>query len=217
MYVTERNIENLNKGFFRTEGVFDIPLLEATRIKTEIRDETGGEPTLIEYVPFNYAKGEKQRDKKSVHFFVDDYQFQRLWTHIDRYIPMLSGFCQVLTPDFSIYTDFPFAIQIYNHYRKHWIGAYMQAKGIDVIPTVSWSDPSSYGWCFDGEPIGGCVAVSSVGTQQSRESQELFLKGYREMMNRLKPQEILFYGNVPDGCGGNIIHIDPYHRKFKGG
>lgn len=59
-------------------------------------------------------------------FFVDDYQFIRLWNDPDRYMPMLQQFRYVLTPDFSLYTDFPKALQIWNHYRKHWIGAYMQ-------------------------------------------------------------------------------------------
>lgn len=34
---------------------------------------------------------------------------------------------------------------------------------------------------------GGVVAVSSVGTQASKESQSLFLRGYEEMIRRLDP------------------------------
>lgn len=48
-------------------------------------------------------------------------------------IPMLQQFRYVLIPDFSLYTDFPKALQIWNHYRKYWIGAYMQLYGIDVF------------------------------------------------------------------------------------
>lgn len=75
-----------------------------------------------------------------VHFFLDDYQFQRLWNTPDRYIESLQKFSCVLSPDFSLYTDYPTALQIYNHYRKHWIGAYLQLYGIEVIPTICWSD-----------------------------------------------------------------------------
>ena len=49
----------------------------------------------------------------------------------------------------------PFAMQIYNQYRKHWLAAYWQLNGITVYPTISWSDENSYEWCFDGEPRGG--------------------------------------------------------------
>ena len=77
--------------------------------------------------------------------------------------------------------------------------------GITVIPTISWSDEASFEWCFDGEPEGGVVAVSSVGTQMNSDARRLFLAGYREMLARLKPSAILFYGFIPDECAGNTI------------
>jgi hypothetical protein len=113
-----------------------------------------------------------------------------------------------------MFTDFPKAVQIYNHYRKHWLGAYWQRAGVNVIPTISWSDHDSYDWCFDGEPIGGCVIVSSVGTQKNTTAKALFLDGYREMVRRLHPDTILFYGDVPEVCEGNIINIRPYRPKY---
>lgn len=117
------------------------------------------------------------------------------------------------TPDFSTYTDFPKAIQIYNHYRKHWLGAYWQQHGVYVIPTISWSDKESFSWCFDGEPVGGVVAVSSVGTQVNRDASELFIAGYREMLDRLQPSQIIMYGHVPDECEGNITQVSHFIRQ----
>lgn len=198
-----RNVENLSKAIFDGAGVYGIPPLKPTRYKPS------------EFVPFNYAASSTNRAAKSVHFYLDDYQFTRLWTNIDKYVPMLSEFKQVLSPDFSTFTDFPLAMQIYNHYRKHWVGAYLQSKGVDVIPTISWSDAASYAWCFDGEPVGGCVSVSSVGCLSAKESKDLFLAGYQEMLVRLNPAEILFYGKVPSQCEGNIIEIKPFYERFK--
>ena len=126
----------------------------------------------------------------------------------------LNRFRYVLTPDFSTYTDFPKVIQIYNHYRKHWIGAYLQEYGCRVIPTISWSTPDSYEWCFDGEPEGGTVAVSSVGCMKNKRSKELFLQGYKAMIERLHPESIIFYGSVPEECTGNIVRIKAFHEKF---
>lgn len=117
-------------------------------------------------------------------------------------------------PDFSTYTDMPVAMQIYNHYRKHWIAAYWQMHGITVYPTISWSDESSYAWCFDGEPRGGVVSVSSVGTQNSVESKRLFMRGYEAMMKALDPAWVIFYGNVPKECDWNVIRIAPYYDKI---
>ena len=76
--------------------------------------------------------------------------------------------------------------------------------GLTVIPSICWSDEDSFAWCFDGEPIGGTVAISSVGTQKAPEARRLFLLGYSEMIARLKPEKILFFGDVPEGCTGNI-------------
>lgn len=193
------NFENLNKFLFHGSGKYNIPSLEPTT-----------EYPQGEFIPMNYSKSEKHPEEKNVHFFVDDYQFARCWNHPDRYIPILQKFKSVCSPDFSTYTDMPIAMQIYNHYRKHWLGAYWQLHGMTVYPTISWSTPDSYDWCFDGEPEGGIVAVSSVGTQANKESKRLFLRGYEEMMNRLNPIFVIFYGNVPEECDWNVIHIKPH-------
>ena len=87
--------------------------------------------------------------------------------------------------------------------------------GMTVIPTISWSDEKSYAWCFDGDPVGGVVAVSSVGTQMNRESRRLFLLGYEEMLRRLEPASILFHGDIPHECCGNIVPIPAFQRKLR--
>lgn len=115
---------------------------------------------------------------------------------------------------YAAYTDMPAAMQIYNHYRKHWLAAYWQFRGMTVYPTVSWSTPESYAWCFDGEPVGGIVAVSSVGTQANKESKRLFLQGYEEMMKRLSPPWVIFYGRVPKECDWNIIRVRPHYDSI---
>ena len=203
-YRQTRNYENLNRCIYPGVGEFGIPELEPVHCDAET------------WIGFNYAKGcdVEDRPAHSVHFFIDDYQFNRLWTAPDVYLSMLSGFRCVATPDFSMYMDFPKAIQIYNHYRKHWCAAYMQEAGIQVIPTISWSTPDSYDWCFDGEPEGGTVAVSSVGCMNSKEKKALFLAGYEEMVRRLQPETIIFYGSVPEECMGNIVRIRAFTDKF---
>lgn len=198
------NFENLDKFAFTGVGKFGIPY---------ISPET--ECPSSEFIPMNYANTAKNPESKAVHCFVDDYQFLRYWNQPDKYIPLLSKFQAVCSPDFSLYTDMPVAMQIYNHYRKHWLAAYWQMHGITVYPTIAWSTPDSYDWCFDGEPTGGIVAVSSVGTQKNKESKRLFLQGYEEMMKRLDPQFVIFYGNVPEECDWNIIRVKPHYMELR--
>ncbi len=203
MYRQTKNYENLQKRIFDGIGEYGIPQIHPIQYED------------CEFIGFNYANTEKDRANKGVHFFLDDYQFNRIWNDIDRYADMLVQFKYAMSPDFSTYTDFPKAIQIYNHYRKHWTGAYLQEAGVKIIPTISWSTPDSFEWCFDGEPTQSVVAVSSVGAANSKEKKELFFAGYNAMMERLRPETILFYGKVPEECGGNIVQIQPFHKRFE--
>ena len=202
MYKSQRNYENVQKMMFDGVGEYGIPMIEVTQYDG------------ADFIGFNYAKSTKDPESKAVHFFLDDYQFNRVWTDPDRYIEMLKRYKYVLTPDFSLYTDFPKALQIYNHYRKHWLGAYWQMFGINVIPTVCWSDQESFEWCFDGEPTHSVVSISSVGTQNSGEKKRKFLDGYFEMIDRLQPTQIIFYGSVPEECNGNIVRVKAFSDKF---
>ena len=122
------------------------------------------------------------------------YQFDALWRKSRQVCGQAEQIPVHSDTGLSTYTDFPKAIQIYNHYRKHWIGAYLQEYGCRVIPTISWSTPDSYAWCFDGEPDGGTVAVSSVGCMNSKGKKCLFLSGYNAMIERLHPESIIFTG-----------------------
>jgi len=196
------NFENLNRAVFNSVGDYDIPVIAPVT-----------EMPVGDFIPINYHYAEKNPESKNLHFFVDDYQFIRYWNTPDKYINKLSEFRAVCAPDFSTYTDMPLAVQIYNHYRKHWLAAYWQKHNFTVYPTISWSAPDSYAWCFDGEPANSIVAVSSVGTQKHKESKRLFLSGYAEMMRRLSPTGVIFYGVVPPECeeyGGTIIRVKPH-------
>ena len=197
----KRNGHNLELGLFPMDGPLSIPKL----VPAHLDDR-------ISWIPFNCVMSDRQREAHGVHFFIDDYLFQRTWNDPWRYAHLLSGYQAVMTPDFSMFTDYPVAVQLYNHWRKHQLGAYWQSLGLTVIPSICWSDHDSYAWCFDGEPVGGTVAVSSVGTQKNPLARTLFLDGYEEMMRRLLPEKVIFFGDVPTGCTGNIEPHEPYYR-----
>lgn len=201
------NFENLGRWNFDGVGDWGIPLIGPTDL-TQVPN--------CEWISFNFAKTAKDRAEKGIHFFLDDYQFLRPWNTPDRYLELLKQFKCVCSPDFSTFVDMPPAMQIYNHFRKHWLAAYWQTQGIKVIPTISWSDERSWAWCFDGEPVEGVVAVSTVGTQGNKKSRELFKIGFEEMKRRLRPQKILLYGMLPKYLHSeDIIHLPPYYAKIR--
>lgn len=151
------------------------------------------------------------------HFYYDDYKFINAWREPEKYIERLRQFKAVVSPDFSLYTDFPRALQILSCYRRQWCGAYWNTQGIDVIPDVVWGDADSFDYCFDGIPKGSTVAVSTVGVRNDKEwnnaEGDLFKAGYDEMMKRLEPTTVIVYGSMIEGLEGNIINIPSYYQE----
>lgn len=205
---TQNKVEgilNLNKATFSGVGKYDIPQL-APIYENEIGD-------ITEWIGFNYVLSDKAPEGKAVHFFIDDYQFNRLWNSPEKYMDKLKQYECVLTPDFSPYADMPLATQIFNHYRKHWVGALMQEYGVKVVPTIRASrDERSLDFYLDGDPSGGVVCISSMWTADE-EAREYFLKEYETMRKTLKPEKIYVYGNEVKGLKGNIEYIPTFTQK----
>ena len=112
----KRNGHNLELGRFELAGEYGVPVLRPVSL-----------PGRLEWIRFNHALRETHRDRYGVHFFIDDYLFQRAWHDPPRYALFLRQFPAVLTPDFSMFTDYPPAVQIYNHWRKHQLGGVLAA------------------------------------------------------------------------------------------
>ena len=166
------------------------------------------------YIPkdligFNYAKTSKDKNV-GIHFFIDDYQFERLWNAPEKYIDVLSEYECILTPDFSLYMDMPMPMKIWNIYRSRQIGAYYQARGIKVIPTVSWAEAETFEFCFLGIPKGSVVAVSTIGVKQNSEALEIWEEGMKAMIEQIEPSTILVYGGELEFDYGDIeiIHFN---------
>lgn len=151
------------------------------------------------------------------HFYYDDYKFMSAWREPEKYIERLREFKAVVAPDFSSYTDFPIVLQILGAYRRNWTGAFWQSMGIDVIPDVQWGNEETYKWCFEGIPKNATVAISSLGVANQKDwngkENQMFKQGFDEMMKRLQPETILWYGKYIEGCEGNIIQIPSYYEE----
>ena len=147
-----------------------------------------------EFIGFNYMLTDQHPYGKGVHFYVDDYQFERVWQRPTVYLDRLRQYRYVIAPDFSIYIDLPVSLALHSHYKKHWCEAFWQELGITVIPMIRWGEPKTYEFCFDGEPRNSVVSVSSVGFGYTPGDREIFNVGFQEMVWRLQPELILFYG-----------------------
>lgn len=113
-------------------------------------------PRLL--MPFNMALTSKSYDA-TVHFYIHDYQFERIWRALGRYVECLRRYKSVISPDYSQYVDMPYAQRLWNNYRGKFVGAVLQTKGISIIPNVTWSLPNSFEYCFDGLPQNSIIAI----------------------------------------------------------
>ena len=201
-----RDYMNLDKFYPITSGKYGMPV---------IKKISPDEITSIDLLGFNYARTTDEK-QKFLHFFLDDYQFYRVWNELKCNGEIIKEFAGALSPDFSLYLDYPISLQIYNTYRNRYCGAYWQSLGVKVIPTIGWSDESSFDFCFEGVEKGSVVAVGTVGVMNDENAKKLFLKGYNEMMKRLEPKKIIVYGSKFEGLSGDIIEIKPFYNKFRG-
>ena len=160
-------------------------------------------------IGFNYAKSSKNKDC-GLHFYLDDYQFERLWNKPEKYIDTLLEYECILSPDFSLYLDMPMPMKIWNIYRSRQIGAYYQSQGIKVIPTISWAEPETFDFCFQGIPKGSIVSVSTIGVKRDEEAFKIWEDGMKAMIKAIEPSTILVYGGKLDFDYGNtkVIYFD---------
>lgn len=169
----------------RTEGWFQMPIIKAD------------DWVPSDLIGFNYLLNTDRRDC-GIHFYIDDYQFERIWNSPGVYIDRICEFEGALTPDFSLYMDMPMATKIWNVYRSRLIGQMMQDMGVHVIPTISWAEEETYKFAFDGIEEGSIVSVSTVGIKRSEEALEVFRSGCDAMIEKIKPSKIIQYGGKID-------------------
>lgn len=196
----------------RTNDAYNLDIAH----ETELTNDFWQMPVIKNdgYIPekligFNYAKTSKDK-KCGIHFFVDDYQFERVWNYPEKYVEILAQYECILSPDFSLYMDMPIPMKIWNVYRSRQIGAYYQNAGIKVIPTLSWAEKETFGFCFCGIPKKSIVAVSTVGVKENTEALQIWRDGMDEMIKQLEPETILVYGGQIeyDYKGVNVKYYD---------
>lgn len=190
----------------RCTGIYDIPTL----------DKVIHTPKSL--MGFNYCKSTPPQEGVGVHFFLDDYQFERVWNSPEDYCTMLADYDCVLTPDFSLYTNMPIAMMIWNTYRSRLIGQMMQDYGCTVIPTVSWAGADSYDFAFDGLPTGGTIAVSTIGVKRNKDAFDIWVNGMNECMKVVKPHNVIVYGgDIGHTFDCDVIYIsNAVTDKMKG-
>lgn len=170
-------------------GIFEFPVIVSTNWI----------PSRL--ISFSKAISCKDCDQW-VHFYEFDYLFERIWRNPKRYLDILKRYNGVILPDFSVYRDMPFVMQLWNIYRSRAIGFWLQANDIKVIVNVRWGDKRTYRFCCDGVAKGCTIAVGTNGAIGGREDRRIFTEGLSAVVKRLTPKTIIAYGSAPDDVFG---------------
>lgn len=214
--------DNEDVGYYgdereRTNNAYNLGLVDSDSLTNDFWQmpyikKTDFIPTDL--IGFNYAKTSARKDV-GIHFYVDDYQFERVWNKPQDYTSILFDYDCILTPDFSLYLDMPMPMKIWNTYRSRFIGAYYQNEGITVIPTISWAEPETFEFCFRGIEKHGTVSISTIGVKQDTDALKIWKDGVTEMIKQLEPTTILIYGGKLDFDYGDIktVYYDNHITK----
>lgn len=203
-------------------GEYDLPVVKGIRIK---------HPEKIKLVSFDESHliPPEERKQYTVHFFIYDYKFERVWTYIYKYTKYLLQFKAVISPDFSQYVDMPRAMQIWNLWRCNFMAYWWQSHGIPVIYNACWSDSESFNYTWDGAPRSSCICISSKGcvwedrkntkTDTMVATSSRFKAGLESCVDNLHPKQIVWIGIQPDWLKDlveyyNIELIVPQHTKL---
>lgn len=166
-------------------GIFDFPVIQPIQ---EI-------PNRL--ISFSKAISCKDYDQW-IHFYEDDYLFERLWNNPQHYLELFKRFNGVILPDFSLYRDMPFVMQLWNIYRSRAIGAWLQHNDIKVIPNIRYGDKRTYRICCDGIMSEGVISIGTHGTLKNKFDRAILRDGLPIVINRTKPTAIIVYGSDPD-------------------
>ena len=192
----------LHNGF-ATEGEYGMPMLSPF---------TGDLPR--HFIPFT----ERNNGAWScgIHCYLYDYMLEILWERPIRVIPCLKRSSCVIAPDFSVFVDQPRAINIWNIYRNRWIASFWQNEGIPVIPSASWGNVDSFGYCFDGLPENSVIAIGHVVTGRDASYKKLYRMGVEALIARKNPTLLLVYGAPLDYSPNvDVVYYEGFIQKLR--
>lgn len=123
-------------------GDFEMPVIQGT-------DEV---PKRL--VRFSDSKSRKRDDLSAwVVPYEHDVKLRCMWRNVFKYEPGLLEHPGIISWDFSMYRNMPFALQYWNCFRGRLIGSLHERMGGACIPNIRPADERSFAYAFDGLPM----------------------------------------------------------------
>lgn len=115
----QRRKQNLVRNNFlyncNSAGKYEMPKIRKQDIDVD----------KIEFLSYvNTKTDDKENKDKTIHFYTYDWKFEIVYEKADEELEKLSQYYCLLSPDFSIFTNMPIALQIESVFKNRWCGAY---------------------------------------------------------------------------------------------
>lgn len=179
-------------------------------------------------LPFHEARAMWRKGKPLrgyfVHFYIEDEKFECVRNIPEKYLEMLKSADFIISPDFSTYRNYPFAVLLKNAFDNILLGAYYERMGVKVVANTIWSTPLFYDILFSGQPIKGAICVSSNSLNlRDKKGIKHWLHGYKEAIKRLNPVLVIRLGKIIPGeenIYSNPVRVavdNPYVERMRHG
>lgn len=136
---------------------------------------------------------------KTVHFFEDDFRFERVWNNPKKYLPRLLEFDSIIMPDFSTCIDFPKPLKMWEAYRNLSLASWLQRQGAVVFPNARHQPGCD--WLIESLPRHSVIAISGRGLVRGIEERRRFVRDLRTTVDMLEPTGVVYYGSDT----GNVL------------
>ena len=187
--------------------IYGIPFVEGDSI--DISDMNNGKWLInLDHA----GSKDKYAYRKIVHGFSTDEVLMRQYNNPYRFLRKVGRYYAVTTLDFSMDDTFTAAQIIDATFRNRWSGAFLQAHGKMVIPTVGWTTEEYLDITFSGLRNGGIFIISTLGTHSVNNGQG-FMKGYYELRSRFPDSRLICVGNAFPGMDSDVCYI-PFSESF---
>ena len=214
--IIETQLKDANTVLFKSSNPFGIPDLLEDRL-SQVHPESTWDRTPEsedEFAWYCYSGQPfpKTRNGGILGFYTDDYRFEVCWNKKEAFLNKLveQKWSAVVSPDFSTWNDWPFAVRLHNVYRSRWCARYWQEFGIHIIPSISWGgDPDKMkSWAFETLPK-GCpyVAIQCRTQLGNKKAWKVFRDTLEVVVDTISPEGIIIYGGIE--LGKNIEHSLP--------
>lgn len=216
---------NVRKNF---KDIFGVYFIESLSFEGDYDMPIVGnfdDISVIDYIALYSDKNEYSKTKNTcVAFYQYDHTFDGIHglynsiaykdeKRLNKFRERFKDVKYIIAPDYSLFGDFPNALQIFNIYKSRvcicWLIANTKAK---IIPNVRWSFNFSYDYCFDGIMKGSNIAIGLLGQIRNKDNKNMFLNGFKTAIDTIEPKSIIVYGFVNESNFNDFF----YYAKSKG-